>query len=137
MNRKNIVTSFLFKDGKVLLLKRSNKVGSFRGKWAGISGYIENENSLDAALREIKEETGVQSNQLKLLKKGTPFDINDPINGCIWSINSFLFLFDGSEIQIDWEHDEYEWINPYEIDNYETVTNLKKTLFDLIDSSFR
>jgi len=137
MNRKNIVTSFLFKDGKVLLLKRSNKVGSFRGKWAGISGYIENENSLEAALREIKEETGVQSNQLKLLKKGNPFDINDPVNGCICSINSFLFLFDGSEIQIDWEHDEYEWINPSEIDNYETVTNLKKTLFDLIDSSLR
>jgi len=57
MNKKNIVTSFLFKDGKVLLLKRSNKVGSFRGKWAGISGYIENETSLEAALREIKEET--------------------------------------------------------------------------------
>jgi 8-oxo-dGTP pyrophosphatase MutT (NUDIX family) len=135
MKRKDIVTSFLFKDGKILLLKRSNKVGTFRGKWAGVSGFIEDENSLEAALREIKEETGVDSKYLELLKIGIPFDIHDNVNDTIWSINPFLFLFKGDEINIDWEHDTFEWIYPNEMDNYDTVTNLKKTLFNLIDDS--
>jgi 8-oxo-dGTP pyrophosphatase MutT (NUDIX family) len=135
MKRKDIVTSFLFKDGKILLLKRSNKVGTFRGKWAGVSGFIEDENSLEAALREIKEETGVDSKYLELLKIGIPFDIQDIVNDTIWSINPFLFLFKGDEIKIDWEHDTFEWIYPNEMDNYDTVTNLKKTLFNLIDDS--
>lgn len=135
MKKKDIVTSFLFKDGKVLLLKRSDKVGTFRGKWAGVSGFIEGENSLEAALREIKEETGVDSKCLELLKIGIPFDVKDTINDTIWSINPFLFLFKGEEIKIDWEHDSFEWIYPKDIDNYEIVTNLKKTLFDLIENS--
>lgn len=135
MKRKEIVTSFLFKDGKILLLKRSDKVGTFRGKWAGVSGFIEDENSLEAALREIKEETGVDSKYLELLKIGIPFDINDTVNDTIWSINPFLFLFKGEEITIDWEHDTFEWIYPNEMDNYEVVTNLKKTLFNLIADS--
>lgn len=135
MKRKEIVTSFLFKDGKILLLKRSDKVGTFRGKWAGVSGFIEDENSLEAALREIKEETGVDSKYLELLKIGIPFDINDTVNDTIWSINPFLFLFKGEEINIDWEHDTFEWVYPNEMDNYDVVTNLKKTLFDLIEGS--
>ncbi len=135
MNRKEIVTSFLFKDKKILLLKRSDKVGTFKGKWAGISGFIEKETSLEAALREIKEETGVDSNQLELLKIGIPFEINDTTNDVIWSINPFLFLFKGDEIKIDWEHDTYEWICPSEMENYDTVKKLKETLFNLIENA--
>jgi len=135
MKKKNIVTSFLFKDGKVLLLKRSDKVGSFRGKWAGISGFIEDENSLEAALREIKEETAVDSKDLQLLKIGTPFEIEDTVNDTIWSINPFLFSFKGTKIIIDWEHDTFEWVYPSEMDKFDTVTNLKKTLFNLIENS--
>jgi len=135
MNRKEIVTSFLFKNKKILLLKRSDKVGTFKGKWAGISGFIEKETSLEAALREIKEETGVDSNQLELLKIGIPFEINDTTNDVIWSINPFLFLFKGDEIKIDWEHDTYEWICPSEMKNYDTVKKLKETLFNLIENA--
>ncbi|MDX9797581.1 MAG: NUDIX pyrophosphatase [Methanofastidiosum sp.] len=135
MKRKEIVTSFLFKEGKVLLLKRSDKVGTFKGKWAGVSGFIEKENGLEAALREIKEETGIDNKYLELLKIGTPFDVNDTVNDTIWSINPFLFLFKGEEIKIDWEHDTFEWIYPKEMERYDTVPNLKKTLFDLIENS--
>jgi len=135
MDRKEIVTSFLIKNGKVLILKRSDKVGSFRGKWAGVSGFIEDENSLEAALREIKEETGIDSKYLELLKIGVPFDIKDIMNDTIWSINPFLFLFKGEKINIDWEHDTFEWVYPKEIENYDTVTNLKKTLYSLIEDA--
>jgi hypothetical protein len=31
-------------------------------------------------------------------------------------------------IRIDWEHDEARWINPDEIQSYDTVPKLKETL---------
>lgn len=51
---------------KVLILKRSQKVGSYPGRWAGVSGFIEeNETPMDAARREVYEETGI--------RRGNPF----------------------------------------------------------------
>jgi hypothetical protein len=31
-------------------------------------------------------------------------------------------------VKIDWEHKEYRWINPVDIDTYDTVPGLKNTL---------
>ncbi|MCJ7769713.1 MAG: hypothetical protein MUO92_04485 [Dehalococcoidales bacterium] len=37
---KHVVTCFLGCDGRILILRRSQAVGIFKGKWAGISGYV-------------------------------------------------------------------------------------------------
>ena len=52
---KHVVTCFLECQGSILLLKRSQQVGSFKGRWAGVSGYVEG--SVDAqSLIEIEED---------------------------------------------------------------------------------
>ena len=61
MKHTNIVTSFLQDDSKILLLKRSDKVKSMKGLWAGVSGIIENnEIPINRAKIEIWEETGIE-----------------------------------------------------------------------------
>ena len=42
MRSTKIVTSFIKDNEKLLILKRSNKVKSMKGLWAGVSGIIEN-----------------------------------------------------------------------------------------------
>ena len=42
MQKTSIVTSFLICNNKILILKRSEKVRSMKGLWAGVSGIIEN-----------------------------------------------------------------------------------------------
>ena len=55
-----VVTNFLRYRGKILLLQRSSKVRTHRGKWAGVSGYIEgDEDPAERAIIEIKEETRI------------------------------------------------------------------------------
>ena len=69
MRSTKIVTSFITSNEKFLLLKRSEKVKSMKGLWAGISGIIEkNEEPLQRAKIEIHEELGIKEDQIKLLK---------------------------------------------------------------------
>jgi hypothetical protein len=56
-----VVTSFLQNPkGEILLLRRSDKVGTFRGRWAGVSGFLEEPTPEGQARKEILEETGLK-----------------------------------------------------------------------------
>ena len=63
-----VVTCFLIYNDRILILKRSDKVRTHRNKWAGVSGYIESgETAEETAMKEIREETGLQEKNIKLV----------------------------------------------------------------------
>jgi len=69
MRSTRIVTSFITDNDKFLLLKRSNKVKTMKGLWAGISGVIEkDEDPISRAKIEIYEEIGIPEDKIKFLK---------------------------------------------------------------------
>ena len=125
---KKVVTCFLESEGEILILRRSGQVGSYQGRWAGVSGYIET-TADEQALVEIEEETSLSGEDLKLIRKGKPLTVEDDKLGVKWVVHSYLFhIKDRSRIKIDWEHKETRWIAPKDIDNFETVPMLKETL---------
>jgi 8-oxo-dGTP pyrophosphatase MutT (NUDIX family) len=129
--RIHVVTVFLEYERKILLLRRSLKVRTMQSLWAGISGYIEDKNkdSLSQALKEIEEETGLSNEKVKLLCVGNPLEAVETGNpDVIWVVHPFLFHSNTNLIMIDWEHDELRWINPADIQSYETVPKLKEDL---------
>ncbi len=128
LQEKQVVTCFLEFGNKLLILRRSEQVGSYQGKWAGVSGYIET-TADEQALTEIEEETSLSGEDLELIKKGKPLSVEDEKLGVKWMIHPYLFhVKDRDKIKIDWEHKETKWIDPRDIDNYETVPRLKETL---------
>jgi len=121
----NVVTVFLEYNNKILILKRSNKVKTMKSKWAGVSGYIEQEAPIKRALKEIEEETGLRNENVKLRRIGEPFEAVDTSTPELtWIVHPFLFSSNTDKVRIDWEHEEYKWIYPKEIKNYETVPRL-------------
>ena len=125
---KKVVTCFLESENKILILHRSGQVGSYRGKWAGVSGYIET-TADEQALLEIEEETSLSREDVELLKRGKPLPVEDKELGVRWVVHPYLFhIKDRDKIKIDWEHKEAKWIKPNEIDKFETVPMLKETL---------
>lgn len=128
-NRTKVVTAFLMYEGKILLLKRSDRVRTMNGMWAGISGYLEDENPLVQALKEIREECGLSESQVHLLKFAEPLEVRDAqISNIIWIVYPYLFEASTKSITLDWEHDEYVWINPIDLGNYKTVPKLNEAL---------
>ena len=130
--QKQVVTCFLQSGGKILILRRSEQVGSYQGRWAGVSGYIES-TADEQALTEIREETSLCGEDLKLVKRGKPLAIQDDKLRVQWLVHPYLFqIKDRDKIKIDWEHKETRWIDPEDIDNYETVPKLKETLAQVL-----
>jgi 8-oxo-dGTP diphosphatase len=128
LQEKKVVTCFLESAGEILILRRSQAVGSYRGKWAGVSGYIESTPD-EQALTEIEEETSLKRDDVELLKKGEPLAVEDEGLGTRWLIHPYRFrIKDRDKIKIDWEHKESRWIKPADIDNYPTVPRLKEAL---------
>lgn len=113
---------------------------SSRHHLAPISGSIESHETPEtAAWRELKEETTLTPRDIDLWRKGKPYTFSDPSVGRKWSIFPFLFrLKDSREggrgeggIQIDWEHESWDWYSPDTIQDDEKfggVPRLKESL---------
>ncbi len=125
----DVITVFLTHHDKVLVLKRSSKVGTYRGHWAGVSGYLESEDPLQQAYTEMAEEVGLSKQDVTLLKAGKPLEIIDDAQDRAWRVHPFLFaVHEPDKIRLDWENIAMRWILPEEIDQLKTVPALKETL---------
>lgn len=134
MRSTKIVTSFLRDGDKLLILKRSNKVRSMKGLWAGISGIIEkNEEPLKRAKIEIFEEVGIPEEKITLVKAVNEMRINSPqYENHQWEIFPFLFDAQKPTIKLNWENSEFKWIRHNELERYHTVPSLDKVLLNLL-----
>ena len=128
----SVVTCIVEFNNKILILKRSDKVRTYRGLWGGVAGYVEkNENPYETALKEIKEEAGINKEHIDHVKELNPIQFTDIYNNekYTWKIYPFLFsLRKTVHIKIDWEHSEFKWITPSEINKYNTVPHLQEII---------
>lgn len=118
---KRVVTAILRNRGRILIVRRSEKVGTFQGKWSAISGRIEGrEDPKHRAIVEVREETGIRA----ITFRGA----GDPIlarNGTtIYVVHPFLFETPNRGVRLDWENVEHRWVRPEELDRFETVPRL-------------
>lgn len=118
-----VVTAFLQRpDRRILLLRRSQRVGSFRGRWAAVSGSIESGSVLANALREIQEETGVRSEELRLASRGGPVRVR--AGPCLYVVHPLRFLTRGGRIRLNWENTRSAWVVPSAIARLPSVPAL-------------
>ncbi|MGH1567146.1 MAG: NUDIX domain-containing protein [Nitrosopumilus sp.] len=129
-----IVTSFIKDDDRLLILKRSNKVKSMKGLWAGISGIIEgNEEPLERAKIEIFEEIGISEDRITLVKSAEKMRVSSPqYENHEWEIFPFLFEVKNITVNLNWENIGFKWIKVEELKKYQTVPSLQKVLFNLL-----
>lgn len=132
LRETHVVTSFLLRTDMgqphILIVRRSQRVGSYNARWGGISGFVEEGVTPDEqAFTEIREETGLQREQIHMLRRGAVVEVEDPAIGRHWYVHPFLFeVLTPNAINLDWEATEKRWIEPAELQNYETVPKLQE-----------
>lgn len=137
MEMTDVVTAFLVRldhaGFRVLVLRRSDKVGSYQGRWAAISGHLEGNDPLEQALTEIREEAGVPAANLHLLATSPPIEIRDDDVGRAWRVHPFLFDVDDPDaVRLDWEHTALRWVDPESVHKLNTVPGLAAALEGLL-----
>lgn len=126
---KHVVTCIVRNKGRILLLQRSDKVGSYRGQWAGVSGYVERgEEEEVAARRELEEEIG--RGKASLAKRIEPQRFRE--GDVVWCVHAFLFDVKDRSVRIDWEHQSLEWVVPEDVAKYRTVPGLREIVCKLL-----
>jgi len=129
-NTALVLTVFIKHKDKILLLKRSDKVGTHKGKWNTVTGYIdEPKPPIKKIMEEISEELGITEDNILSYNLGEPFEFTDPGAKKTWIVHpAGVELKTNPDIKLDWEHTEYKWIKPEELKKFDTVPNLNLSL---------
>lgn len=123
VRERHVVTVFLRNRGRYLVVRRSERVGSFQGKWSGISGYREGDEDLrDRASQEIREETGIRGARFR--REGAAVVSRDGTTAYV--VHPFLFDSPGRTVRLDWENVEHRWIRVAELEGLDAVPRLKE-----------
>ena len=118
-----VLNVVVFYEGKILIVKRSRKVGSYKGLWNGISGFIDEPKTIDDfAKQELAEELSLDTKLISKIKVCTPYEVNDLAIDRIWFVYPVLVTLNQKpNIVLDWEHTDYAWIEPVQLEDYKCV----------------
>ncbi len=129
-----VINCFVKYKNKILILKRSDKVRSYKGKWNSVGGYIDEDKPIkQKVLEELYEELKIGSEFIKDVKEGESYEVIDGDIERTWIIFPFMVeLSKKPNIILDFEHTDFKWINPDELFKYDVVPGLETLLKKLI-----
>tara|TARA_R100001509_G_scaffold164436_1_gene141991 strand:- start:157 stop:669 length:513 start_codon:yes stop_codon:yes gene_type:complete len=105
-------------SGHVLIVKRPKEDRWMPSKWALVGGKLDKgETSLEAVVREVKEETQIDIESPKFFYTSQ--------NG---EVEYFWTQVVNPKVVIDFEHDDYAWVDPKELTNYDIVPGLERVV---------
>lgn len=127
------VTIFLKHDNEILLLKRSQKVRGGQGKWFTVTGFFDEFKApSEKAIQEVKEETGIGQSQIEKVKIGQIYRLEKP-NRLFFIYPLLAELNNRPEIHLNWEHTDYTWIEPHDIEKFDTLSETKELLLTVLN----
>lgn len=129
IRRVPVVNCVLKFGEKILLVKRNPEMTLFPSYWNGISGFLDDEKSVEAkAKEELKEELGLGDAEIISIKVVEQFVQEDQEHNKTWLVNPVLIETNTDKIKLDWEAVEYRWVLPVEVSKYKTIPGFDKVI---------
>ena len=110
MGPRTVVAVLLTHRGRLCLLRRSALVGSDRGRWHCVTGFLES--GIDPELQglaELAEETGLHLEDLSSFVAGPTLHLPDGRVGS-WRVLVYRAESQHDRVILNWEHDDACWV---------------------------
>ena len=115
-----------FKD-KILLVKRSGGMKFYPNYWNGISGFLDDDQTIEEkVMEELTEELGIEEDDIVSMEKGGIIEYEDSAYKKTWLIHPVLVDLDTDDVKIDWEAREFKWVTKEELNNFELLPGFDK-----------
>lgn len=100
------------RDGSILAMRRDPRKPNHPGAWETTAGgsALRGEGSLECALRELREETGIRPEQLELLGR----EVSDPAHSIFYMYRAETDCDKASVVLQEGETVDFRWIPPEE-----------------------
>jgi ADP-ribose pyrophosphatase YjhB (NUDIX family) len=107
---RTIVAVLLTHHGRLCLLRRSALVGSDRGRWHCVTGFLEpGVDPERQVLAELAEETGLRPEDLTSFVAGPALHLPDGRAGS-WRVLLYRAESQHDRVSLNWEHDDACWV---------------------------
>lgn len=124
-----VINCVLKYGDKILLVKRSAKLNFYPGYWNGVSGFLDDQRSLEEKVRdEINEELGITRDQITSITAGQIFHVEAPELKKTWIVHPILVAVKTDQVKLDWEAQEYQWISLAEARKLKLVPGFDRVL---------
>jgi isopentenyldiphosphate isomerase len=124
-----VINCLVRHKGKILLVRRSDKLNLYPGYWNGVSGFLDDDQSLQSKVREeLREELGIEDRKVRSVVLGRIFHQHAPEYGKTWIVHPVLADVDTDSIKLDWEAQEYKWVEPKEVRKLSIIPGFEKVL---------
>src|SRR3990167_8161696 len=100
-----VINCVLRYEGKMLLVKRSSDLKLYPDFWNGISGFLDDQQSLED---KAKEE----------IQLGTIFHQDAPEYKKTWIVHPLLVDVTTNKVHLDWEAKEFAWVPIQDVQKY-------------------
>jgi 8-oxo-dGTP pyrophosphatase MutT (NUDIX family) len=130
-----IVLAVVQRNGLICLARRSDQVATARGLWSVVTGYLEpGATPLDQVWQELREELGLASPHVQLVRTLPPVPLMSPASGKQFLVHPFLF--EGGEVcevVLNWEHTDLAWVAPERLSHDDCVRWQRQIVTALLD----
>lgn len=114
---------------KILIVRRSQKLNFYPGYWNGISGFLDDERSLEEKVRdELREELGIQAGDIREIRRGEIFHCDEPVYKKTWIVHPVLVDVTTDKTRLNWEADNFRWVTSEETAHVKFLPGFEKVL---------
>ncbi len=124
-----VINCVLRYGNKILVVQRSESLNFYPGYWNGVSGFLDDQRSLDEKVSdELREELGILKTKIKRIRLGEIFDQEELKYKKTWIVHPVLVEVKTDKVKLDWEARNYKWTTLREAKKLKLLPGFDKVL---------
>jgi 8-oxo-dGTP diphosphatase len=121
-----IVIGMVYRQGRVLMLKREPGKRHAPGRWEPVGGFLRRHEAAErAVLRQANERAGLDA---RIVRSGGAFECED--GGAWWIVKPFLLEPVSSDARVELRngHVDFKWVTPRELLTLDCVDGIAEDM---------